>query len=317
MEMEIDRKAVLRQKVGHFAHSFVLLAGMALLLGLLAWIFAGPSGLWLVFIAGLVSVGLGRRISPRLIMKWHAARSISPQSAPFLYAVTRELARQANLPATPQLYLIPERGLNAFTIGRRDDAGIAMTGGLIQSLSRRELKAVLAHEISHLKNNDLWLMNLSGILGRVTAFLSMLGQFLLIINLPLMLVSNHHLPWAGILVLIFAPTLSMLLQLAVSRSREFSADIGAVELTADPVGLADALSKIEGHRRRWPGPIIFAGYRRMPLSMLLSHPQTEERIRRLISLTASSQPSNFTDELRELRGRPLPISQRRLAHYSR
>ena len=300
----IDHNAIRRRSFFHILHSLLLLAGMVCLLSLLAWIFAGPSGMWWVFIIGLVSFALSPKLSPQIIMRWHGGRPLSPSKAPHLYKLIQELARRAGLSHLPSLYIVPNQDLNAFTTGSREEAAIAMTAGLVQSLNRRELAAVLAHEVSHLKNNDLWILNLSGMVGRVTGFLSMGGQVLLIINLPLMLVSNHHFPWAGILLLVLAPSVSMLLQLAVSRSREFGADLAAAELTGDPESLALALAKIDGYRTRWSSHTLFRNYRRLMPSMMQSHPQTKERIERLLSLSVSEQPLSFTDEIRGLRDEP-------------
>ena len=176
MESRIDYKILVKNKINHFWQSIILLSGMVTLLSLLGWIFAGHSGVWWIMAAGVVSLILSPKISPHAIMKWHAAGRLPPQNAPFLCTTVGELARRAGLPNAPTVYIVPHRGLNAFTTGSRDNAAIAVTAGLIQTLDRREMAAVLAHEVSHLKNNDLWIMNLSVILGRVTGFFSMIGQ---------------------------------------------------------------------------------------------------------------------------------------------
>lgn len=128
--------------------------------------------------------------------------------------------------------------------GPRDNSVIALTDGLLSALNQRELTAVMAHEISRLKNNDLWMMNLSATFIQITSILSTIEQILLVLNLPLILFYEHHFSWVGMLFLVLAPTMAMLLHLALSRTREFDADLGAATLTGDPQGLSSALLKI-------------------------------------------------------------------------
>ena len=112
----------------------------------------------------------------------------------------------------------------------------------------------------------------------------MFGQFMLLLNLPLLLTSGYHVSWIAILVLIFAPTIVVLLQLALSRTREFDADLDSALLTGDPQGLASALVKMERYQRGWISRIFFPGYRERQPSVLRTHPQTKERVERLLEL---------------------------------
>ena len=272
-------------KLGNFLHSILLLAGMIIVLSLLGWLFAGPSGMKWVLITGAISLILSPSLSPQIILKWYGARPISQAQSPALYSALRELSRRANLANVPKLYHVPTSMLNAFTTGNRNNAAIAMTDGLLRALDTRELVAVLAHETSHLKNNDLWIMNLSDILSRLTSFLSTAGQLLLIFNLPLWLVSGYQISWIAILVLIFAPLLTVFLQLALSRTRAFDADLGAAALTGDPQGLASALFKMERYQGGLLARIFLPGHREPHPSILRTHPQTEAHIKRLLSLS--------------------------------
>jgi heat shock protein HtpX len=179
----------------------------------------------------------------------------------------------------------------------------------------RELNAVIAHEVAHLKNNDLWIMNLSDTISRVMSFFSMSGQFLLFLNLPLLLASGHRVSWAGILVLLFAPTVGVLLQLALSRTREFDADLDAALLTGDPEGLASALSKMERHQGGWLGRVLFPGYHERQPSILRTHPQTQERIDRLLALSPGKlepldQANAFGDGTFPFTATPVPIRKK-------
>ena len=275
----------LKHKIVNWLHSLMLLAGMALLLGLLGWIFAGPSGIRWAVIITVISLIVSPHLSPKVILRWYAAKPLIPHQVPDLYAALQELAQRAGLSRPPVIYYVPTKMLNAFTTGSPDNAAIAITDGLLNTLSMRELNAVIAHEVAHLKNNDLWIMNLSDTINRVTYFFSMFGQFLLFLNLPLWLASGHHVSWVGILVLIFAPTIGALLQLALSRTREFDADLDAALLTGDPEGLASALTKMERYQGGWVARVLFPGYRERQPSIIRTHPQTQERIDRLLTIS--------------------------------
>ena len=186
----------------------------------------------------------------------------------------------AGLPRVPRLYRVPAPALNAFAAGSREDPAIALTDGLLMSLEPRELAGVLAHELSHVRARDVWVMTLAAVVGRMTSLMSFFGQMLLFILIPVSLFTGQGVPLLAIVLLIFAPTISGLLQLALSRTREFDADVGAIELTGDPRGLASALAKLERQRGGWMQRLFMA---RAP-SWLMTHPSTDERIRRLMAL---------------------------------
>jgi heat shock protein HtpX len=149
----------------------------------------------------------------------------------------------------------------------------------------RELAGVLAHELMHIVNQDTRLMAFADLASRITEFLSMAGQLLLLINLPLLLFGQTTLPWIPILLMLAAPTLSALAQLALSRSREYEADLGAAQLTEDPMGLASALNKLESPRHRLLERLLHPGPRIPDPSLLRTHPPTDERVERLMALT--------------------------------
>jgi heat shock protein HtpX len=162
----------------------------------------------------------------------------------------------------------------------------------LRTMSPRELAGILAHELSHLRFGDTHLMALGDVISRLTATMSRVGQLLLILFLPAALMGAPFISLAGLLLLIFAPLANMLLQLALSRSREFNADLGAVELTGDPAGMASALEKLE--RSQWGSwwQRIFLPYRAMQPNVLRTHPVTEERIKRLQQLATNASASD-------------------------
>lgn len=276
-----------RRKLKHALQSLLLIAVMALLVGVLGWLLAGPAGLILPVVALIMSLLLSPALSPGLILRLINARPLPGDAA--LYRTVGTLAERAGLPTVPMLYYIANPMLNAFTLGNSRNAAIAVTDGLLRALDARELQAVLAHEISHIRNNDIWIMGLAELFSRITAVFSLTGQLLLLINLPLLLLTDMTINWLTILLLLFAPGFSVLIQLALSRLREYDADMEGAALCGDPLALASALDKIERsqggmfERLFWP--------RRSEPSMLRTHPRTAERIRRLRAMARNNNPA--------------------------
>ncbi len=280
----IDPKLVVKHKVLNLFHSVLLLFGMILLLSFLGWAIAGKEGIkWMIFLGCLMLI-FGPRVSPNIILFLYGARPLSKEELPVVFDIIYELSKRAKLEHVPRLYFIPSQIPNAFTVGIKSNAMITITAGLLENLELREIIGVLAHEISHIQHNDIWIMNLSDIISRLTSIFSLTGQLLLILNLPIIVMTNYQIPWLPILILIFAPTMSTLLQLALSRTREFDADLGAAILTGDPEGLARALAKMEKCQSNIFSKIFFPGYKDPYPSLLRTHPKTEERIKRLMSL---------------------------------
>ena len=259
--------------------TLLLLGAMAALAGYLGWTLFGELGLWAAALGPLLVV-LGRGASPYMMLRLTRARPIDPAEAPGLYGMLRALAERARLPVAPRLYYVPTRALNAFAAGSRDQPAIALTDGMMREMSGRELAGVLAHELAHLRANDVWVMTFAELVGRVTALLSLLGQLLLFVWVPLALFNGASVPLLPLAALIFAPTASGLLRLALARTREYDADVAAAELTGDPRGLASALDKLERLQGGWLGRMFAA---RAP-KWLRTHPRTDERIRRLLAL---------------------------------
>ena len=185
---------------------------------------------------------------------------------------------------------MPSRVPNAFAVGSPGDAAVAVTDGLLRRLHPRELLGVLAHELSHVRNNDLWLMSLADLIGRMTRVMSVMGVALVVIGLPMWLAGGRGPPLLLIPLLLFAPQITLLLQLALSRAREFDADLDAAGLTGDPEGLAAALVKLERARQSLLERILMPGWRSPEPSLLRTHPPTRERIERLLALGAPARP---------------------------
>jgi len=263
-------------------HSLLLLGFLAGYLLLLSWLFWGSAAaIWLTAILGMLLLFMPDS-SPQLLMRLYRARPLNRWQAPELYQQVEQLAQWAELASVPQLYLLPMRQSNAMAVGSSDKSVIAISAGLLRLLDRRELAGVLAHEISHLRNGDIRVMQLAELASRVTNSLSLFGLALLLLNLPLVLFSDYGVNWALLLLLLFAPQFNALAQLGLSRVREYSADLGAATLTGDPQGLASALQKIEQQSNGVWGRLL-PGYS-VP-HWLRTHPPTRERIRRLQELS--------------------------------
>jgi heat shock protein HtpX len=251
---------------------------------LLGWLLWGGGGILMLLVTGATFVLFNPAFSPRLIMGLYGAAPVPRSNAPGLYAVLEQLADRAGLAASPTVYYVPSQVVNAFTVGRPSRSAIAITDGWLRALDHREQVAVLAHEISHVRSRDTWVMGLADMFSRLTGMLSLFGQFLLLINLPLLLMDRVTISWFAILILILAPTLSALAQLGLSRAREYDADLNGSRLTGDPEGLARALLKIERLQGGWLERLLLPGRRLPEPSLLRTHPPTEERVRRLMEL---------------------------------
>lgn len=285
----MDPQQVVGHKLRNVIQSILLLGSMALLLIWVGWLIAGSIGVWFA-IGGVALLTSSQRVSPQMVFRMYRARRLASVEAPVLLRLVQILAQRAELPITPAVYYIPSTMMNAFTVGQPHNAAIGVTDGLLRRLSQRELAGVLAHEISHIVHRDTWVMGLADVVSRITAAGAMVGQFMLFLAVPFMLLSQYAPPWLLILSLISAPTLSALLQLALSRIREFDADLEAARLTGDPQGLASALAKLEYYQHGFLERIFLPGRRLPDPSLLRTHPTTAERIHRLRDLEGKEPP---------------------------
>ena len=219
-------------------------------------------------------------------MRWHQGRLLRTEELPWLHQIQKDLANRAGFVRSPALYYVPSSALNAFAVGNRQEGGIAVTDGLLRTLSYREVRAVLAHEMTHLQHNDVSVMLLSSIVGRLIQLLAWSGIALILFSLPLSWLYEKPVPWLWLLFMIVAPWLSLLLQAGLSRTREFQADLGAARLTDDPQALIQALAKIDSGSSAPVHP--------SETTLLQSHPATSERVARLASISQTVlEPRDF------------------------
>lgn len=273
-----------RQRLRNLLQGVLLVVGMALVSGFVVWVVIGPGGLVWVAVLAAVTILARPRVSPSVVLRMYGARQLPRSAVPDLYQLVDELGRRAGLPERVTLHYVPTRMCNAFAVGHRDDAAIGITDGLLRRLSARELAGVLAHEISHLASNDTKIMTLADLVGRITHGVAYAGVLLMVLSLPQVVGGASDLLLVAI-AFTAVPTVITLLQLALSRTREYDADLEAVRLTGDPQGLASALVKLEQQEGRiWER--ILVPHRRTPDPLLLrTHPPTAERVRRLQQLT--------------------------------
>lgn len=272
-----------RHKWRNRFQSALLLAALLGISVLAGWLLAGPAGLSAALIASAVAILIEPAAAPRLTLALYGARPIARGEAPALFEIVRRLAARAGLPAPPGLLYVPSAVVNAFAVGGRRESAIALSDGLLRQLDLRELSGVLAHEIAHVAQGDLQVMGLADYVSRLTHLFAMAGQLTLLFALPALAAGMPAVNPIGLLVLVLSPHLALLAQLGLSRVREFDADLSAAELTGDPAGLAKALAKIERVGRSWRA-WAFPGWGNPEPSWLRTHPPTEERVRRLLSL---------------------------------
>jgi heat shock protein HtpX len=279
-----------------FRHSATNMAQSGLLIGsmaVIAWVvlsaLAGTAWALAIALGAVAGMLLGPSLPKSVLLSAYGAKRLSGRDFPEGMAILGELAARAGLPRIPVLCYVPSRLPNAFAMGTREDSVICVSDGLLRLLNRREFAAVLAHELCHIANRDLWIMGLADTMSRAVSLASWIGQFLVLLNLPLLFAGIAPFPWHVALLLVFSPSIMALMQLALSRTREFDADRGAAELTGDPEGLIAALAKLERRTGRfWED--MFLPSRRIPEpSLLRTHPKTEDRIDRLRELSRGSR----------------------------
>ena len=245
----------------------------------------------------LVAVGLNffsYWFSDKLVLKMYNAREVDETSAPQFYRMVRELAQKAKLPM-PRVYVIDEAAPNAFATGRNPEhAAVAATTGIMRVLTDRELRGVMAHELAHVAHRDILLSTIS---ATMAGAISMLANFAMFFG-GRDSEGRPANPAVGLVVAMLAPLAAGLIQMAISRAREFEADRGGAELCGDPRALASALQKIHAYARGTPMEVaernpataqmmIMNPLRGGGLTGLFStHPSTEERVARLLAMAA-------------------------------
>jgi heat shock protein HtpX len=296
VETFLDADRQREHRLTNMQQSAILMAGMGGVLILAAWLVWGLLGAVLALVTLGAIYTFTPSIPPEAIMRLYRGRPIPVTDTSQLSSLLDVLAFRAGLQRRPALYVIPSMTLNAFAVGSPDRSAIAITEGLLRKLTLREISGVMAHEISHIRNNDLHVLGLADAVTRILQLLSYLALVLAVLNLLIALADEQVVSWWVILLLYLAPAISSLLQLALSRAREFDADLEAASLTGDALGLASALRRLETYLGHFWEDLMFpVPARRVPgPSLLRSHPPTEERIQRLLTLDSRSRHEPMT-----------------------
>jgi heat shock protein HtpX len=268
----------------------------ALLLGALSALFlvigdmlGGQSGLVLAFGFAVLMNFVSYWFSDKIVLRMYRAQEVGPEHQ--LHQLVSRLARQANLPQ-PRVYVIPDHSPNAFATGRNPShAAVAATQGILQALDQRELEGVIAHELAHVKHRDILISSVAATVAAAIMMLARMAQFAAFFGGGRSDDRDGPSPIGLLFTIILAPIAAMLIQAAISRSREFAADAGAATIVGSPYGLVDALKKIDRAAKQIPmnanpatahmfiiKPFSASGL----LAMFSTHPPTEARIQALL-----------------------------------
>ena len=277
---------------GNWVKTSILFAGIIALFGAIGAAIGGAQGMLIALLFGAGMNLFAYWNSDRMVLAMYHAREVDAGSGGPFYAMVQELAARAGLPM-PRVYVIDEAQPNAFATGRSPEhAAVAATTGIMQLLSERELRGVMGHELTHVRNRDTLISTIS---ASIAGAISALANFGMLFGGRDSEGRSAN-PLLMIIIMLVAPIAAMLIQMAISRAREFGADAGGAEISGDPQALASALRKIEAYAKGLPMPTADAHPETAqmmiinPLSggglsgLFSTHPATEERVARLLQM---------------------------------
>jgi heat shock protein HtpX len=269
--------------------TMVLMVTLTLMLVAIGGILGGKSGMTFALVMAFGINFFTYWFSSKIVLKMYRAKEVSEAEAPELYGIVRRLAQKAELPM-PKVYIINEDQPNAFATGRNPKNGVvAVTTGIMRILSREELEGVIAHELAHIKHRDILVGTIAAAIAGAISYLAQMAQWAMIFG------GRHDdeeggNPIVAIIMMIVGPIAAMLVQMAISRSREYGADAGGARIAGNPMHLANALKKLHMASQRIPmhaNPATSHMFIVNPLSgggllkLFSTHPPIEERIARL------------------------------------
>lgn len=269
--------------------TFLLMGALTMLLVFVGNALGGEQGMVIAFGFAVVMNFGTYWFSDKIVLSMYRAQPLQPSDNPMLFQITEELTSRAGLPM-PKLYIIDNPQPNAFATGRNPQhAAVAVTSGIVRLLPRDELQGVIAHELAHIKNRDILIATVAATVAGAISMLASMAKWAMIFG-GRGSDRNSGNPIAAIVIMIVAPIAAMLIQLAISRSREFAADETAARFVGNPLGLANALRKLEVKARQIPmeaSPATAHMFIVNPLSgggfakLFSTHPPVEERVARL------------------------------------
>ncbi|AEI78940.1 Protease HtpX [compost metagenome] len=276
----------------NWVKTFMLMAAITALFIVIGGMIGGRSGMMMALLLALGMNFFSYWFSDKMVLRMYNAQEVDAGSAPQFYGMVQELAQRAGLPM-PRVYLINEDAPNAFATGRNPEhAAVAATTGILRVLSERELRGVMAHELAHVRHRDILTSTIAATMAGAISALANMAMFFGGRDEN----GNRSNPIASIAVAILAPLAASLIQMAISRAREFEADRGGAEISGDPQALASALDKIHRYAQGIPfqaaeeHPATAQMMIMNPLSggaianLFSTHPATEERIARLMQM---------------------------------
>ncbi len=269
----------------------VVLLGLIMGLALAIGQYWGPNGLIIGFLVGGAMNIIAYFFSDKIALATMSAQEVTEREAPELVGIVRELTERADLPM-PRVYVCPEQAPNAFATGRNPrHAAVAVTEGLLNTMDARQIRAVLAHEVAHVKHRDILISSVAATIAGAITMLARMAMFFPRSSDD----EEGSNPLVGLLMMIFAPLAAILIQAAISRSREYNADSYGAEICGNPRDLASALQRLSGYNERIPmhaspshanlfivTPLIPGGL----VGLFSSHPPIEKRIARLMDQSA-------------------------------
>jgi len=268
---------------------------LSLILIAIGSLLGGKSGMTFALIMACGMNFFAYWFSDKIVLKMYRAREVNEAEAPDLYSVVRKLAVGAGLPM-PRVYIIDEAQPNAFATGRNSEHGaVAVTTGIMQILTREELEGVIAHELAHIKHRDILVATVAATIAGAISYLAQMAQWTMFFGGRDDERDGGN-PLAAIVMMIVGPIAALLIQMAISRSREYGADAGGAQIAGNPQYLASALRKLDAFSRKIPmdatpatahlfivSPLSGGGF----LKLFSTHPPMEERITRLEQMGAS------------------------------
>lgn len=278
--------------------TMVLMVTLTLMLVGIGGILGGKSGMTFALIMAFGMNFITYWFSDKIVLKMYGAKPVTEADAPDLYSMVRRLAHRAEIPM-PKVYIMDEDQPNAFATGRNPQKGVvAVTTGIMRILSREELEGVIAHELAHIKHRDILVGTVAATIAGAISYLAQMAQWAAIFGGRSNDEEGSSNPIASIVMMIVGPIAAMLVQMAISRSREYGADAGGARIAGNPMHLANALKKLHMASQRIPmdanpatshmfivNPLTGGGI----LKLFSTHPPMEERIARLESMMFRSR----------------------------
>ncbi len=284
-------------RASNWSQSLLLIVALLALVAFSAWILFGTTGVVLAMVFTVSGLLFGQRATSAMVLKMYKAQPLEYHQAPELCETFTLLCQRAGLDCLPTLHYIPSRMANAFAVGQGKSAAVGVTDGILRMMTPREMAGILAHEITHIQCRDTTTMGIADIISSSVSLVARIGFFMMLFSFSSFMMGRDG--WNLLLsggVMMLSPAVATMLQLALSRTREFNADRGAAMLTGDVRGLASALLKLERQVPRGLLQKLFGrtdGLRQP--NMLRTHPPTDDRVEALMQLEHEIVPQRTAE----------------------